>query len=300
MNRPFFSIVIPVYNRGELLSVRLKEIFLQTYTSFEVIVVDDGSKEDIESILNKSLPNVSGLQILHQINSERGVARNNGFRNAKGQYVVFFDSDDIMHANHLQVLYDNIQKLNQPDFIATFFDFVDANNRHYPSDIIKLKEGHYDYRLFLNGNPLACNICVRKDNPKLQLFEEDRKFAIKEDWMFMISNMKHSSLYIVPEITISMYDHQDRSMRSDNKIIIQKTHFATDWIITNIVLSESELRQLHAHENYFCGIHWYLESNRIDAMRSAFRAIQFGGFQLKYFSLFLKSLIGRKLISSVK
>jgi GalNAc5-diNAcBac-PP-undecaprenol beta-1,3-glucosyltransferase len=131
----------------------------------------------------------------------------------------------------------------------------------------------------------------------LILFEEDRKYAIKEDWMFMMANMKVSKLYIVPVVTISMYDHSERSMRSDNLIIIQKTYLAVDWIINRIELTKSEIDRLQAHKYYFCGIHWYLESERIAAMKSAWQAIAHGGIKTKYVSLFIKSFIGRKFIS---
>lgn len=300
MSPPFFSIVIPVYNRVSLLCERISLILKQTYSDFEIVVIDDGSKEEIAPVLRKQFGHENKIVCLRQENKERGAARNNGFKAAKGKYVIFFDSDDLMHANHLEVLAKGISENNEPYFIATQFDFVDDNGRHFSSDIQSLAGGFHDYNIFLSGNPLACNVCVRKDNPELILFEEDRSYAIKEDWMFLIANTKQHPLYLIPEVTISMFDHPERSMRSNNSVIIERTHKAVTWIENRLSLSNSEKQALRAHENYFCGIHWYLESNRVNACKSALKAIRYGGLQFKYIALLLKSLAGRNLISRIK
>ncbi len=298
-SEPFFSIVVPTYNRVSRLITTLTSILEQTFTGFELIVVDDGSTDGTAKIITEKF-NDSRIRIITQKNSERGAARNNGLKNAKGIYVVFFDSDDIMHKNHLEVLHKNILAENSPAFIANKFDFVREDNSHHPSDINSIKKGYYDYRLFLNGNPLACNICVRKDAPGLILFEEDRKYSIKEDWLFLICNMKIHKLYITDDVTISMLDHADRSMRSDNSVIILRTGLAMEWILKKMDLGKSEVEKLKAHVNYFCGIHSYLDNNRSASVKYSVSAIRHGGIKMKYISLLLKSVIGRKLIASFR
>ncbi len=300
MRPPFFSIVIPVYNRSNLLIKSLDYLLNQTFTDFELVLIDDGSTEDVyNSILPLLLDNPK-FYYIKQENKERGAARNNGISNAKGEYIVLFDSDDFMHKNHLEILYKGIQDYNFPPFIATKFDFIDNHGLIYKSDIQKYQEGKYDYRLFLNGNPLACNICFKRGLSEFILFEEDKKFAIKEDWMFLISNLKKHLLILLDKTTITMYDHDGRSMRSGNNKIIKKTIQATEWIMHNVALSKPEKEKLLAHENYFCGIHSYLDNERKDTIQFIFRSIKYGGIKVKYLILLAKAIIGRRIILKLK
>ncbi len=299
-NLPFFSVVVPVFNRSNLLVHTLSFILNQTFNNFEIIVVNDGSTDNTLEELQRNFGNEKRIKIITQVNAERGVARNNGLKKSSGKYVVFFDSDDIMHASHLDVLHAKINEQQFPAFIATKFDFIDEKGNHHSSDIQSLKEGYYDYRLFLNGNPLACNVCVLKDNPLLSLFEEDRNFAIKEDWMFLIQNMKSNKLFIIDRVTISMNDHEHRSMRSDNKMIIKRTLAAGEWISKRIELTKEEEKQLQAHISYFCGIHAYLDEEKKNSISFSLKAMRAGGLKVKYISLFVKSIVGRKVISLFK
>lgn len=300
MNHPYFSIIIPVYNRAELLLKSLNSLLSQTFQDYEVIIIDDGSKENIQEKIQEILDKHYNIKFFKQENKERGAARNYGIQLATGKYVVLFDSDDLMHANHLQVLYSSIQKQKEANFIATKFNFIDDNGKIYDSDICKLSPGKYDYKLFLDGNPLACNICFKNKLSNFIPFAEDRAFAIKEDWMFLISNMKRNSLLLIDEITLTMFDHDDRSMRSGNSAIISKTLKATEWIKNNIALTTTEQSKLEAHKNYFCGIHSYLDENKREAINYSYEAIKNGGFKIKYLSLLIKSVIGRKLIIKLK
>jgi GalNAc5-diNAcBac-PP-undecaprenol beta-1,3-glucosyltransferase len=299
-NHPFFSVVIPTYNRIDKLLITLSTISAQRFNDFEIIIVNDGSTDNTLALLEKYKEKDSRLRIVNQENKERGAARNNGFRNATGNYVVFFDSDDLMHTNHLETLYKYIHELNFPFFIATKFDFVNAQGEHFDADIKNIKQGYYDYHLFLNGNVLACNICVNKSNPKLFFFEEDRSYSIKEDWLFLIQNLFKENLFIIDRVTVTMSDHPERSMRSDNKLIVEKTFRAQQWILEKVQLNSKEQKTLLAHVNYFCGIHSYLDGDRKKGIQYSLKAIQNGGLKRKYVLLLLKSFAGNKIIARLK
>src|SRR5258705_13843248 len=108
-----------------------------------------------------------------------------------------------MLPQHLNTLHTGIIERNFPDFIATKFNFL-RDEKSFPSPVRKYTEGYYDYKIFLSGNPLACNFCVKKNNPSIQLFEEDRKYAIKEDWMFLIQNLRNNKLFLIDKLTLLM------------------------------------------------------------------------------------------------
>lgn len=289
---PFFSIVIPVYNRMKLLQETILSIRNQTFTSYEIIVVDDGSTDGSGAEMDRIYGNEKDITLIHQVNMERGASRNNGFRKAAGEYVIFLDSDDRILPEHLQVLHEKITALGEVDYIATHYDFL-RDGKRVKSIISKYPEGYYDYKFFLNGNALGANVCVRRKNSRLRLFEEDRKYSIKEDWLFFLENLQDQSLYLIDRVTLYMLDHDDRSMRQDDKLLIQKTILTREWILGHVKLSKAEQRQLEAHINYFCAIHSYLDNDRKRALNFIFNAIRSGGIKSKYFILLAKIIAGR-------
>lgn len=295
---PFFSIVIPTYNRSAMIAGTVDSVLKQTFRSFEIIVVDDGSSDDTQDVLKNHFGGNEQVKIIYQENKERGAARNNGYKAALGKYVIFLDSDDTMEPEHLETLKKYIDKLS-PEFIATKFSIVNEDGKKVRSDILDLKEGFYDYKLFLYGNPLACNVCVKKRDD-LFLFVEEPKYAIKEDWIFLMQNLRHHKLYLIDKCTVRLLDHPGRSLRSSSDIIIPKTLLALKWIEENIALSPQELSLLKAHVSYFCGIHSYIDDKRSDAIRFTLDAIKKAGLRKKYGSLLLKAVVGRKFLQHFK
>jgi glycosyltransferase involved in cell wall biosynthesis len=104
---PTVSVVIPTYNRREYIEQSLDSVLNQTFSGFEVIVVDDGSTDGTEEILQ---PYLSRIRYLRQKNSGAAVARNVGVRNAEGAYIAFMDSDDLSAPGHLQILHDFLER----------------------------------------------------------------------------------------------------------------------------------------------------------------------------------------------
>ena len=91
---PFFSIVIPVFNRSSFITDTVNSVLLQEYKEFELLVIDDGSTDSTNAILHHQFASDGRIKIITQENKERGAARNNGFKHATGTYIVFLDSDD--------------------------------------------------------------------------------------------------------------------------------------------------------------------------------------------------------------
>ncbi|MCM8777982.1 MAG: glycosyltransferase [Candidatus Omnitrophica bacterium] len=92
-NKPLVSIIIPVYNRVDLLPRTLNSVINQTYKDIEIIVVDDGSTEDIKSVVdNFNDPRIKYLR--HNENKGVAAARNTGMKISRGAFIAFLDSDD--------------------------------------------------------------------------------------------------------------------------------------------------------------------------------------------------------------
>ncbi len=113
------SVIIPVYNREELVVMAIKSVFEQTYRPIECIVVDDGSKDNsVETVQHlKSSLETDDFKIisLQQQNAGAPAARNNGLRNAQGEFIQFLDSDDLLYPHKLKDQIEYLQKHKSVD-----------------------------------------------------------------------------------------------------------------------------------------------------------------------------------------
>ncbi len=112
---PFFSVVIPVYNRADLIGQTIDSILAQEFTDFEIIAVDDGSADATLQILSQYGTRVTTLQ---QPNQGPGAARNLGISRAIGRYIAFLDSDDLFFPWTLKTYRQLIESNRNPSFIA--------------------------------------------------------------------------------------------------------------------------------------------------------------------------------------
>ena len=100
---PLISVVIPAYNASSFLEIAVESVISQTYKNIEIIIVDDGSKDntfDKAQTLSEKYKNVKAIT---QTNSKQGIARNNGINNSNGAYVAFLDADDEWLPNKIEI-----------------------------------------------------------------------------------------------------------------------------------------------------------------------------------------------------
>lgn len=185
------SVIIPTYNRGKWLTPTLNSVFEQTYRPIELIVVDDGSTDDtnriIETWKNEKMDGGFKVMYVFQKNSGAPMARNTGLKNAKGKYVQFFDSDDFLIKNKIELQVLAMQKENT---VVSICDYVHINacgkilktNRNNKSlnSLIKGFSGQHTAAGLINREFLIKNNV--EWNPKLRK-RQDTDFYTK---LFMI------------------------------------------------------------------------------------------------------------------
>src|SRR3954471_10555327 len=103
MAAPFFSVVIPVFNRAGALQHAIESVRGQTFQDFEIVVVDDGSTDNPQAVIeNFADPRI---RFVRQANGGGGAARNRGIDEAKGLFTAFLDSDDVFLPHHLDSMH---------------------------------------------------------------------------------------------------------------------------------------------------------------------------------------------------
>ena len=109
---PLVSIIVPVYNVSPYLRKCIDSIFNQTYDNIEIILVDDGSKDESNSICDLYSRHYSNIKVIHKINAGLGMARNSGLEKTIGEYVTFVDGDDFIAKDHIMRLVEGVLSVN--------------------------------------------------------------------------------------------------------------------------------------------------------------------------------------------
>lgn len=146
-----FSLIVPVYNTEKYLDKCLNSIFLNDYKNFEVIIVNDGTTDNSEYIINNYLQKYNNIVYIKEENKGLSFARNEGVKKATGDYILFIDSDDFIEKDLLSTLNDNLSEKvdllrfqireiyddKKVDYNEEGFDITSSNNAF--SKIVKYK-----------------------------------------------------------------------------------------------------------------------------------------------------------------
>ena len=132
---PLISIIVPVYNVASYLPVCLHSIVNQTYQNLEIIVVDDGSKDDSGKICDEYASIDSRIVVIHKENQGVSQARNDGIKKANGDYIMFVDSDDWIDFEMCDILFDSLSKYNVEAAVCSYVR--EYPNRSLPKEILK-------------------------------------------------------------------------------------------------------------------------------------------------------------------
>ena len=126
MKRPIISVIMPVYNVQQYLEETIRSVQAQTFSDYEVIFVDDASTDASLTILNRTAETDLRFRVLEQKKGGAGAARNLGLSQARGEYVIFLDSDDLFSPVLLEKLYTAITEA-QADIAACNFSRLNVN-----------------------------------------------------------------------------------------------------------------------------------------------------------------------------
>ena len=176
--QPYFSVIIPVYNRAHSIRKAIDSILNQTFENFEIIVIDDASMDNTNEVV-ASIEDNRIQYYKNETNQERCVTRNIGIEKSKGKYICFLDSDDYHLPEHLQEIYNEIQVKGEP---KGFF-FTNAWNE--TSDGVRSERMCPDFELvnpyvyFLRYTVNPQRWAVHRDVILNNLFDE--KIVICED-----------------------------------------------------------------------------------------------------------------------
>lgn len=126
-----YSVVIPLYNKQQYIQNTIQSVLSQSFDDFEIIVVDDGSKDD--SLNQARLICSPKVRIIEQVNQGVAVARNIGIQNARGEFIAFLDADDEWKPNYLESIDEIVKKYPQCDMFVTAYRIVMGKDKYHYS-----------------------------------------------------------------------------------------------------------------------------------------------------------------------
>ena len=136
---PEISIIVPVYNVEKYLKRCIDSILNQSFTDFELILVDDGSTDNSGEIIDEYAIKDERIKVIHKENGGLSSARNVGIEYSKGNYIAFVDSDDYINKNMYKILYKNAIKYNAEISICNFEYVYENDDVDEEQDIISEK-----------------------------------------------------------------------------------------------------------------------------------------------------------------
>ncbi len=205
-NTMTFSIIIPTYNRAAFLPKAIESVLSQTYTDWELIIVDDGSTDNTREVVSQY--NDGRITYIYQQNSERSAARNNGIAHAKGDYVCFLDSDNVMLPNRLQLLSETITQT------ACYYTDIEYRNEEKGSSLIKTGRKYpfpMDVDMLIQDIIATPQLCCATEILRKHQFNPALSIGEDMELLFRITE-EYPLAYVPNQATVVEVEHEGRSV----------------------------------------------------------------------------------------
>ena len=320
------SVIIPTYNRAKFLPGAFLSLSSQTYKNFEVIIVDDGSSDNTDTVLSELIDGASfPVRVEKQSNKGPAGARNTGIKLAQGDIIAFFDSDDAWDSNHLMDGIEILEKHVDIDWL-----YFSARHINMATNQVILPSNFY-----VNGKAKTLFSCVREKRDDIHVLDNNQAvlaqlttgldcafqdslirtrvfadflipdFRIGEDRMCVLKALTLDFvLAFVDKTTASYHIHEDNiSDANQNTANLEKRFWANESLITSYIKTPqyvslnkqqtSVLNQRIADE-YFWSLGYNLQvKNKFytQGLKSMMKGISFAPTNIKYYKSFIAACI---------
>ncbi len=217
------SVIIPSYNRGHSIIQSLNSVLEQTYHNLEILVIDDCSTDNTESLISK----IEDDRVKYiKLKERKGASfsRNVGIKYATGKYITFQDSDDIYHKDKIEKQYKNLIKKNSEiDFCRVCLNFNSSFKAIFPREYQEKKiRRRKILEELCNGNFISTqSLLISNSLIKNTLF--DLKFSRLQDYDLILRLLPNRKVSYTKEVLIDLYRKND-SISSDVKKLNESLH----------------------------------------------------------------------------
>lgn len=256
---PLVSVIIPTYNRPEMLAGAIQSVLNQTYDNYEIIVINDCGVT-VENIVSSLNENGKILYIKHCSNKGISATRNTGIRNAMGKYIAYLDDDDIFYPNHIEILLSHLETTNSKVAYTDAHKAIQvwSKDSYFTAEKIVSYSRDFDYNRILIENfiPAPCVMHRKECFDNVNMFDEN--LLRLEDWDLWI---RMSRSYKFDHIKQTTCEYR---WRDDGTSMMTGSQILFDWAFLNM---------FHKYTDFVKGKSKIIRIQR-DIINEAFRRLQ--------------------------
>jgi len=250
---PLVSILIPLYNAEKYFSETMESLLDQSYKNIEIIIIDDGSTDSSLALAKKYEDSYKYIKVYSQKNSGASTARNKAFEMSKGEYIQYFDADDIMHVDKILFQIEALREYGFQDGIVVtgswgrFFDSTEETifinqtiNKNYNDKFLYFKEAWENVEYVIGQAwllPRSINKKIGGWNTRLSMNDDGEFFTRVAYNSNKIVFVKESIVYYRKGISLSL--SSDRSLKS------MRSHLDSYRIYADLVKNDLDEHSLH-------------------------------------------------------
>ena len=291
------SVILPTYNRAYLINRAVRSVLNQTYKDFELIIIDDGSIDNTEKVVNEFLEKDKRIKyIQHEENKGAAAARNTGVKTAKGEYIAFQDSDDEWLPEKLEkqmkafdkatpnvgVVYTDMQRINKDGGIKYW---------HSPTVIYGnlINQKTLDYQVMNIGiqSALIKKECFNRSG----LFDE--KFPGFEDLELLIRLSKDYFFYHIKEPLVKYYATEGLSSNNNATLI------ALELLLEKYFRDIKKNKKFLGHQYFRMGILSYSNGKFVQGRNYLIKAAKAYPLNIKFLLVAFVSFFGQDVYKEV-
>lgn len=232
MKKGLVSIITPCYNGEKYISETIDSVIAQSYSNWEMIIVDDGSKDNSAEIIKNYMSKEPRIKLIQQANGGSSVARNNGIRNAEGQYMALLDADDLWNSDFLE---KQIKLMNESNCVCVYssYKLIDKNSKEIGHPVIakhKITEKDMMIRDYIG---CLTGLYDMEKYGKVYLHEELK--SLKDDYAFWLDIVKLEKVaYGNKEILASYRVLPNSATSNKKKMLIKQWQFYRQYLKLNV------------------------------------------------------------------
>ncbi|MEP6743251.1 MAG: glycosyltransferase family A protein [bacterium] len=212
---PFFSVVVPTYNRAAFIQVTLQSVLSQTYRHYEIIVVDNCSTDKTEELLQPYMRAGQIHFIKHEQNFERARSRNTGMNAARGDFVTLLDSDDFMYPTNLADAAEYARANPDIKCFHNLYEFVDSGRNVLRRQTLPPLDNQL--KAIASGNFMTCiGDFIHRDIYEQYKFDATPELIGGEDWEFWLRVLARYKVGRIEKINSGIFQHAGRSVNNQS------------------------------------------------------------------------------------
>jgi glycosyltransferase involved in cell wall biosynthesis len=194
------TVVIPAYNPGSFLEIALRSLLAQTFESWEAVVVDDGSEEDISGVTELD----RRIRLIRQENRGLTAARNTAIARSDSEFVAFLDADDVWLPRKLELQIETLTASADAALCSTDFERINVDGDRFGGGYIGCRDSFLE---LLTGNGICVSTVILRRGALDELGAFSERYAQVQDWHLWLRLAQHHDLVHVPEVLVQYRIH---------------------------------------------------------------------------------------------